>query len=92
MQTIHVCLISESILPNLIPAFMDENIAGIISFSGDGKQKKKRQLLTQLLEERNIPLLKSMNANNSFDLPTLIQCANELKDWLEKTPVIKRGR
>lgn len=84
MQTIHVCLISESILPNLIPALMDENIAGIISFSGDTKQKKKRQLLTQLLEERNIPLLKSMNANNSFDLPTLIQCANELKDWLEK--------
>jgi hypothetical protein len=83
MQTIHICLISGYILPNLIPALMDQNIAGVISFSGDGQQQKQRKLLVELLDRRGVTLLKSVKANNSFDLPTLLHCASELKAWLE---------
>lgn len=90
MQSIHVCMISGNVLPNLIPALSDKNITGVITFSGDGKERTQVQLLKGLLEKKGIELLKSVRANSSFELPVLRKTAEELRDWLLKQAPDKR--
>ena len=83
MPSIHLCLISNNILPNLIPALSDPDIKGVITFSGDGHQNKQRRRLVDMLEAKHISQLKSFNANNSFDFATLYTTALKLVSYLQ---------
>lgn len=90
MQTLHICLISAQILPNLIPALQDKNIVGVVTFSGDGTTNIQRQTLEKLLNNNGIEVIKKLKASKSFDLPVLKEKAQELRNWLEKQATDKR--
>lgn len=84
MSKIHVCIVSKEILANIIPVLADKNVSGFISFAGDNTQKKQGRRLTEILASKNIPLIKSVNAKNSFDYPAILAVAKKLRTQLTR--------
>jgi hypothetical protein len=84
MSKIHVCIVSQQVLPNLIPVLSDENVSGFILFAGDSTQKKQGRRLKNILESKNIECIKSVNAKNSFDYGAILAVAQKLRQQLAR--------
>lgn len=84
MPSIHVCLVSNQLLANLIPAYSDPDIKGVVLFTGDGNLNKQARRLTELFAKKAIPVVKKVNAKNSFDFDILSKEAEHVKEYLQK--------
>ena len=82
--TLHICLISAQILPNLIPVLSDENVSGVISFSGDGREQKQRSTFETILNKNNIEIIKKVRSKSSYEIDVITTAAETLKAWLQK--------
>lgn len=84
MPSIHLCLISQQVLANLIPAFSDEDIEGVIAFLGDNKEKEQKITLEELLATKNIKIINEFSAEDSFDYEKIAAVAETVKSFLIK--------
>ena len=82
MQTIHINLVSEQLLPNVIPAFADSNCQGCVLVLGDKTLLDKADHLTKLYQGRGLPILWTSEGTSSHRLVQLQKQANELIEWL----------
>ncbi|HEA3083728.1 TPA: DUF1887 family protein [Aeromonas dhakensis] len=82
MQTIHINLVSDQLLPNLIPAFADKECQGVVLVLGDDTQRDKADSLTRLYQGRGLPTLRISEGGSSHRPVQLQQQARELIDWL----------
>lgn len=82
MQTIHINLVSEQLLPNLIPAFADSSCQGVVLVLGDKTLLDKADHLTKLYQGRGLPILCISEGTSSHRLVQLQTQANTLIDWL----------
>ncbi|MFM5830093.1 Card1-like endonuclease domain-containing protein [Aeromonas veronii] len=82
MQTIHINLVSDQLLPNLIPAFADEECRGVVLVLGDNTLRDKADNLTRLYQGHGLPTLRISEGRSSHRPVQLQQQARELIDWL----------
>lgn len=82
MQTLHINLVSDQLLPNLIPAFADKSCCGIVLVLGDSTLRHKADTLTQLYQGRGLPIVNISEGSSSHRPVLLQQQARELIDWL----------
>ncbi|HHQ4593929.1 TPA: Card1-like endonuclease domain-containing protein [Aeromonas veronii] len=82
MQTLHINLVSDQLLPNLIPAFADKSCSGIVLVLGDSTLRHKADTLTQLYQGRGLPIVNISEGSSSHRPVLLQQQARELIDWL----------
>lgn len=82
MQTIHINLVSEQLLPNLISTFADKECQGVVLVLGDNTQRDKAETLQHLYNERGLPILWASEGNSSHRPAQLQQQAKELINWL----------
>lgn len=83
MHNIHINLISEQIIPNLIPTLSDPDCIGVILIFGDDTMDEKANRLEQIYSERGIPILWSCHGNSSHNLPKLKEQAVSLITYLK---------
>ncbi|MGX8249746.1 hypothetical protein, partial [Escherichia coli] len=65
MQTIHINLVSDQLLPNLIPAFADEECRGVVLVLGDNTLRDKADNLTRLYQGHGLPTLRISEGRSS---------------------------
>lgn len=82
MQTIHINLVSEQLLPNLIPTFADVNCHGVVLVVSDNTLSEKADNLARLYQRRGLSILKISEGCSSHRPQKLYQQAQELIDWL----------
>ncbi|MFM5089872.1 Card1-like endonuclease domain-containing protein [Aeromonas caviae] len=82
MQTIHINLVSDQLLPNLIPAFADKECRGVVLVLGDNTLHNKADNLTRLYQGHGLPTLRISEGRSSHRPVQLQQQARELIDWL----------
>ncbi|MBB1420781.1 DUF1887 family protein [Pseudoalteromonas sp. SG43-7] len=90
MKTLHINLVSEQIIPNLIPTFSDSNCSGVVLVFGDDKLKEKGETLKEIYAERHIPVLESITGTSSHNLYQLNKQAAKLLDYLKANHADKR--
>lgn len=83
MQTIHINLVSEQLLPNLIPTFADSLCHGVVLVLGDNTQSERADRLTELYQGRGLPILWRSEGSSSHRLVRLQEQASTLIDWLD---------
>lgn len=81
---IHVCLVSDQILANLIPALMERPDKVVLAVSAGMTAKKLDRRLKKLLEDFNISVEVHGNAPDT-DLSAIHEFAFSLRDKLEAT-------
>lgn len=84
MQTIYLNLVSEQLLPNMIPSFADSNCVGVIIISGDDALQQQAQRLAAMYKAREIPVLAHIQGQSSFLLSALKQQAQEVLQLLQR--------
>lgn len=83
MQTIHINLVSDQLLPNLIPTFADEQCCGVVLVLGDETQQERAKMLSQLYMGRGLPIVWRSEGSSSHRLLQLQKQANSLIEWLD---------
>lgn len=84
MQTLHLNLVSEQLLPNMIPTFADPNCVGVIIIRGDDALQQQAQRLAAMYKVREIPVLAHIQGQSSFLLSALKQQAQEVLQLLQR--------
>jgi hypothetical protein len=82
MKTIHINLVSEQLIPNLIPTLGDKDCIGVVLVLGDSKFADKADRLENLYLRNNIPILWRSQGMSSTRLSKLQTQANALIDHL----------
>ncbi len=82
MKTIHINLVSEQLIPNLIPTLGDQDCIGVVLVLGDSKFADKADRLENLYLRNNIPVLWRSQGMSSTRLSKLQEQANALIDHL----------
>jgi len=90
VQTLHINLVSEQLLPNLIPAFADPLCCGVVLVQGDDTQQAQAERLTVLYQGRGLPVLWQSQGSSSHRLVPLQGQANQLIDRLRREHADKR--
>ncbi|WP_330149812.1 Card1-like endonuclease domain-containing protein [Shewanella xiamenensis] len=83
MQTIHINLVSDQLLPNLIPTFADKECQGVVLVLGDNTQREKAETLKHLYNGRGMPILWTSEGSSSHRPAQLQEQAQALIHWLE---------
>ncbi|MCX2534774.1 DUF1887 family CARF protein [Plesiomonas shigelloides] len=84
MQRLHLNLVSEQLLPNMIPTFADPNCVGVIIIRGDDALQQQAQRLAAMYKVREIPVLAHIQGQSSFLLSALKQQAQEVLQLLQR--------
>lgn len=84
MRTIHINLVSEQLIPNLIPSFADPNCQGVVLVLGDNTLQEQAARLTRLYQGRGIPVLWQSEGSSSHRLAPLQHQAKQLITDLER--------
>ncbi|MCK7629348.1 DUF1887 family CARF protein [Shewanella putrefaciens] len=82
MKTIHINLVSEQLIPNLISTLGDENCCGVVLVLGDSKFADKADRLENLYKRNQLKVLWRSQGMSSTRLPQLQTQANALIDYL----------
>jgi len=82
VPSIHVCLLSAQLLPNLIPILMDEAVQNVVLFAGDSSMNLEGNTFVHVLKTHGIKVSKIHVANSSFDFDKLKESAAQLYSWL----------
>ncbi|MGU5545203.1 Card1-like endonuclease domain-containing protein [Aeromonas veronii] len=82
MQTIHINLVSDQLLPNLIPTFADKECQGVVLVLGDNTLRDKADTLKDLYLRRGLPILWTCEGSSSHRPAPLHQQAKVLINWL----------
>jgi len=82
MKTIHINLISDQLLPNIILTFTDNLCHGCVLVFGDDSLHHKGEILTRIYNGREIPVLYRSEGTSSHRLTQLKKQANQLLEWL----------
>ena len=90
MNTLHINLISDQIIPNLIPTFSDTNCVGTILVFGDDKLLSNGDRIKRIYKNRNIPVLWTSYGESSHQLTKLNEQAKSLLKYLTKHHLDKR--
>lgn len=83
MQTIHINLVSDQLLPNLIPTFADKECQGVVLVLGDNTLREKAETLKHLYNGRGMPILWTSEGGSSHRPAQLQEQAQALIHWLE---------
>ena len=84
MQTVHINLVSDQLLPNLIPTFADNQCAGVVLVLGDSTLSERADRLESLYRGRDISVFWRSEGSSSHRLQRLQKQATELLAWLER--------
>ncbi|WP_370554980.1 Card1-like endonuclease domain-containing protein [Edwardsiella tarda] len=84
IQTLHLNLVSEQLIPNMIPTFADSNCVGVIIISGDDALQQQAQRLAAMYAAREIPVLAHIQGQSSFLLSELKQQAQDVLQLLQR--------
>ncbi|WP_299791649.1 DUF1887 family CARF protein [uncultured Shewanella sp.] len=82
MKTVHINLVSEQLIPNLIPTLGDENCIGVVLVLGDSKFADKAERVENLYRRNKIPILWHSQGGSSTRLSQLHKQANSVIDFL----------
>ena len=86
MQTLHINLVSNYLVPNLIPALTPAlGCRAAVLVLGDSNMEDRAERLRQIYEDHGIPVLDILRCGSSTHYPTLIAAAESLADRLEQT-------
>lgn len=85
MKTIHINLVSDQLIPNLIPTLSDPACDGIILVLGDSSRESEAELLTQIYQKHGKPILWKSTGESSTRFDTLHQQAKQVLRTLEST-------
>jgi len=90
MQTIHINLISEQLIPNLVPTLSDSNCKGVVLVLGDSTLSDRAERLEYIYSQRGVDVVKHMQGKSSFKLSDIKCQAKELIDFLKNNHSDKR--
>lgn len=82
MQTVHINLISEQLIPNMIPTLQDNECIGVILVLGDQRFQKKADLLRTIYKRNNINVIFEVMGDSSARLKNLQGLATQVLDYL----------
>lgn len=83
MKTIYINLVSEQLIPNLIPTLQDNNCIGVVLVLGDVRFQQKADLLRKIYQRNGIDVLGDYQGDSSTRLMSLQSLAHSLLDDLQ---------
>lgn len=84
MKTIHINLVSDQLIPNLIPTLSDASCIGVILVLGDNSREQEADRLTQIYQRHGMKILWQSKGESSTSFDTLYLQAEQLLNELEQ--------
>ena len=84
MQRIHVNLVSDQLIPNLIPTLSDRDCIGVVLVMGDNSRLAEAERLASIYQAAGKPVLWYSKGQSSTKFPHLLDQANTLLERLQQ--------